>query len=150
MWYAEHYCYQREQVDHILPYDYATQNGTGPFPAFIGLDGGSIPIPDNIAVISFNTEDMAQQISSASRGLGKFYELFGTDASAGAMMAWAWAISRIIDVLEKMPEANIDTTRLGVTGCSRDGKGALVAGAFDDRIALTISQESGSGGTDSW
>jgi len=125
-------------------------NGTGPFPALIGLDGGSIPVPSGIAVISFNTGDMAQQNTAASRGLGKFYDLYGTDASAGAMMAWSWAISRIIDVLEEMPQANIDTTRLGVTGCSRDGKGALVAGAFDTRIALTIPQESGSGGTDCW
>jgi len=46
--------------------------------------------------------------------------------------------------------AKIDTTRIGVTGCSRDGKGALVAGAFEPRIVLTIPQESGSGGTDCW
>jgi hypothetical protein len=40
--------------------------------------------------------------------------------------------------------------RLGVTGCSRNGKGALIVGAFDERIALTIPQESGSGGSASW
>jgi len=124
--------------------------GTAPFPALIALDGGSIPHPAGVAIISFNTEDMAQQDSGSSRGLGKFYQLYGTNATAGAMMAWSWAISRIIDVLEVTPSAKIDTTRLGVTGCSRDGKGALVAGAFDDRIVLTIPQESGSGGTDSW
>jgi len=124
--------------------------GTGPFPALIALDGGSIPHPDGVAIISFSTEDMAAQDTAASRGQGKFYQLFGTDASAGAMVAWSWAISRIIDVLEVTPSANIDTTRLGVTGCSRDGKGALVAGALDSRFVLTIPQESGSGGTDCW
>jgi hypothetical protein len=36
-------------------------------------------------------------------------------------------------------KANINTKRIGVTECSRNGKGALVAGAFDERIALTIS-----------
>jgi hypothetical protein len=66
------------------------------------------------------------------------------------MTAWSWAIRRIIDVLEETPEANIDLKRLGVTGCSRNGKGAFVAGAFDDRIALTIPQESGSGGEGCW
>jgi hypothetical protein len=66
------------------------------------------------------------------------------------MIAWTWAISRIIDVLEVTPAAKIDTTKLAVTGCSRDGKGALTAGAFEPRIALTIPQESGSGGDASW
>jgi hypothetical protein len=35
-------------------------------------------------------------------------------------------------------------------GSSRNGKGALIAGAFDERIVLTIPQESGSGGSASW
>jgi hypothetical protein len=66
------------------------------------------------------------------------------------MIAWAWGVSRLVDALETTPAAGIDPTRLGVTGCSRNGKGALIAGAFDERIALTIPQESGSGGTASW
>ena len=33
---------------------------------------------------------------------------------------------------------------MGVTGCSRFGKGAFVIGAFDQRIALTMPIESGS------
>jgi len=37
-----------------------------------------------------------------------------------------------------------------VSGCSRNGKGALVVGAFDERIALTVPQESGAGGSASW
>ena len=65
-------------------------------------------------------------------------------------MAWAWGVSRLIDVLEQVGAELFDVRRLGVTGCSRNGKGALVAGAFDKRIALTIPQESGSGGSASW
>ena len=66
------------------------------------------------------------------------------------MVAWAWGVSRIIDALEKTPEANIDPSRIAVTGCSRNGKGALLAGALDERIVLTIPQESGAGGSASW
>jgi cephalosporin-C deacetylase-like acetyl esterase len=40
----------------------------------------------------------------------------------------------------------IDLKHLAVTGCSYTGKLALIAGAFDERIALTIAQESGGGG----
>ena len=62
------------------------------------------------------------------------------------MTAWVWGASRIIDALEATPKANINLSKLAVTGCSRDGKGALMAGAFEPRFALTIPQESGSGG----
>ncbi|HSI77476.1 MAG TPA: hypothetical protein VK957_16365 [Lunatimonas sp.] len=37
----------------------------------------------------------------------------------------------------------IDLKHLAVTGCSFAGKMALFAGAFDERIALTIVQEFG-------
>ncbi|KAK7012267.1 hypothetical protein R3P38DRAFT_3020363 [Favolaschia claudopus] len=124
--------------------------GTAPFPALIGMGGVSIPTPSGVAIIQFNNEQMAAQDTAASRGQGLFFNLYGSDASAGAMIAWAWAVRLIMDALEKTPEANINTGRVGVTGCSRNGKGALVAGAFEPRLVLTIPQESGSGGTDSW
>ncbi|KAH6911407.1 hypothetical protein BKA70DRAFT_1559822 [Coprinopsis sp. MPI-PUGE-AT-0042] len=40
----------------------------------------------------------------------------------------------------------IDASKLGVTGCSNSGKAALVAGAFDQRISLTVPVETGTGG----
>ena len=103
-----------------------------------------------VAVINFPNNEIAQQNGQSSRGVGKFYDMYGSGHSAGALMAWAWGVSRLIDALEKTPAANIDPTRLGVTGCSRNGKGALTVGAFDERIKLTIPQESGSGGSGSW
>lgn len=125
--------------------------GTAPFPALIAMGGLSIPLPEGVAVITFNNSEMAAQDSSpASRGVGLFFDLFGSDASAGALMAWAWAVRRIMDALEQHPATRINTARVGVSGCSRDGKGALVAGAFEPRLVLTIPQESGSGGTDTW
>lgn len=39
---------------------------------------------------------------------------------------------------------------MAVSGCSFAGKMALFAGAFDERIALTIAQEPGGGGVDAW
>jgi len=44
----------------------------------------------------------------------------------------------------------IDVSHLAVTGCSYAGKMALFAGAFDERIALTVAQENGGGGQPSW
>jgi hypothetical protein len=45
---------------------------------------------------------------------------------------------------------NIDIAHIAVTGCSYAGKMALYVGAFDERIAFTIPQESGGGGKAAW
>ncbi|KAK5136464.1 hypothetical protein LTR08_003109 [Meristemomyces frigidus] len=124
--------------------------GKAPFPAVIAFDGLSIPVPSNVATIVFAVSAFGVQNDPSSRDVGTFYDLFGHNATASALMAWAWGVGRIIDALEITPSAKINTKKLAVTGCSRNGKGALVAGAFNDRIALTIPQESGSGGTSCW
>ncbi|KAL2265895.1 hypothetical protein VTJ83DRAFT_5247 [Remersonia thermophila] len=127
-------------------------SGAGPHPAIINFGGfSSLPIPAGVATISFNNDDIAQQQGGQSRGRGKFYDLYGSSHSAGALTAWAWGVSRIIDALElTRAQTNIDPTRIGVTGCSRNGKGAIVAGALEPRIALTLPQESGAGGSGCW
>lgn len=128
--------------------------GSAPYPAVIGVGGSNLNnaalLSRGVAVINFPNNDIAEQTNGSSRGRGKFYTLYGSNHGAGAMTAWAWGVSRLIDALEKTPGANIDAQRLGVTGCSRNGKGALIVGALDERILLTIPQESGSGGSAAW
>jgi len=128
-------------------------NGTAPragWPLVIAYSGLSIPVPDGIAVLSYDNSAMGEQNDQTSRGVGLFFDVYGQNATASAMTAWVWGLSRIIDVLEATPAAGINTAKIAVTGCSRDGKGALMAGAFEERIALTIPQESGSGGDTCW
>ncbi|EIN05317.1 hypothetical protein PUNSTDRAFT_154828 [Punctularia strigosozonata HHB-11173 SS5] len=123
---------------------------TGGWPLLIAYDGASIPVPSGVATLVYNVDNIGQQNDQSSRGVGLFFQLYGSDASASAMTAWVWGLSRIIDALEATPNAHINLNKLAVTGCSRDGKGALMAGAFEPRIALTIPQESGSGGDTCW
>lgn len=129
--------------------------GKGPFPAIIGIGKGSGSLPPelfssrNIAQIPFNfAQVMAWQQKRGSEPINKLYpELI----HMGAYSAWSWGVSRLIDGLElvkdKLP---IDLNHIGITGCSFAGKMALYAGAFDERIALTIAQESGGGGAAAW
>ncbi|KAK4182740.1 4-O-methyl-glucuronoyl methylesterase [Podospora australis] len=110
-----------------LPPSYNPDSQTFPgIPAVIGLGSINInittPLPH--ARIIFNDDACASQSGASSR----------------------------VDSLSTLSPSivKIDTSKIGVTGCSRNGKGVLVIGAFEPRVALTIPQESGPGGSACW
>ena len=61
-----------------------------------------------------------------------------------AIGAWAWALSRGLDLAERIPE--IDARRSVATGCSRLAKAALLAAARDERFAVCVPVQTGGGG----
>jgi hypothetical protein len=63
----------------------------------------------------------------------------------GVIAAWAWGLQRAVDYL--VTDKDIDRARIAVVGHSRLGKTALVAAAFDERIALALPHQAGCGGT---
>jgi len=64
---------------------------------------------------------------------------------SGAIAAWAWVYSRVVDVLDADPR--FDPERSAVWGHSRNAKAAVLAAAFDPRIDLVIAHQAGTAGT---
>jgi hypothetical protein len=62
----------------------------------------------------------------------------------GALRAWAWGASRVLDYLET--DKAVDAKRVGLEGVSRYGKATLVAVAYDPRFAVAFVSSSGEGG----
>lgn len=129
--------------------------GDGPFPAVIGIGRGSGSLPPeifvdrNIARIPFSFQQVMSH--TQTRGAEPINRLYPDLTHIGAYSAWSWGVSRLIDGMELVrDELPIDLSRLAITGCSFAGKMALFAGALDERIALTIAQESGGGGAAAW
>jgi hypothetical protein len=63
----------------------------------------------------------------------------------GTIALWAWGIQRAVDYL--VTRNDIDRERIALVGHSRLGKTALLAAAFDERIAMAIPLQAGCGGT---
>ncbi|GAA1014086.1 hypothetical protein Aple_042280 [Acrocarpospora pleiomorpha] len=125
-------------------------SGTGPFPAVVvyggfGADTAVIRAA-GAAVISYDPYVVGREGTPRNNKQGAFYSIYGNTSSTGLLVAWGWGVSRIIDVIEQSGGNILKADATGVTGCSRFGKGAFVAGAFDQRIALTMPIESGSAG----
>lgn len=64
----------------------------------------------------------------------------------GALRAWGWGVSRLIDYFEANPDAKVDPKKVGIEGVSRYGKAALVTQAFDPRVGVALVASSGEGG----
>lgn len=100
------------------------------------------------ACAAFRTQEVAPDYEEGFK-LG-FYRLFPEYAedrpsdAMGALTAWAWAASRVMDYFETEPL--IDEKKVAVVGHSRGGKTSLWCAAQDERFALAISSCSGNSG----
>ncbi len=128
--------------------------GAGPHPVIIGVNRPTGSLPAALFGDFIRIPFIHNQVSvhSGPRDPSRpLYRMFPELLSSGNYITWSWGFSRLIDGLELVAaEMGADMHRIAVTGCSYAGKMALFAGAFDERIALTLVHESGGGGINAW
>jgi hypothetical protein len=101
------------------------------------------------ALAAFYSGDIDPDRKDASDGIYKW--LAGGDSAKnkavdrGTIVAWAWGFHRCVDYLVKDPD--VDAHRIAALGHSRNGKAALLAAAFDERIAIAFPHQAGCGGS---
>jgi hypothetical protein len=135
----------RFMLDLLIP------AGEGPFPVMLTGDACWRPAADEIAregirrrfvLAEFNRVEIAPDNRLHGRDAG-LYRAW-PDGRFGALTAWAWGYHRCVDFLSTLP--GVDAAAIAAVGHSRGGKAALLAGATDERIALTGPNNSGCGG----
>jgi hypothetical protein len=101
------------------------------------------------AIATFYSGDIDSDRKDVSSGIYKW--LADGDPATnkpehrGTLAAWAWGFSRCVDYLVTDP--NVDKHRIASAGHSRNGKTALLAAAFDERIAIAYPHQAGCGGS---
>jgi len=107
-------------------------------------------IAHGFAFVTFNNNDCGEDTTlrnadgSWAYRTTRFFPAY-PNYDWGLLRAWAWGASRIVDYL--ITDSSIDKNKLIITGVSRTGKSALIAGAFDDRISMVAPVASSGGGT---
>ncbi len=141
-----------------------TPNIAGPLPVVVKVSPEGTGTQEPIADIIMSREYMYVcynhiELDPDTKG----YDIVGPAQTAysshswGSLGVWAWGGSRVVDYLigepwvdapSGIPDA--DSTKIIITGHSRRGKTALLAGAMDERFAMVVPNGSGCGGTGSF
>jgi dienelactone hydrolase len=123
--------------------------GSGPFPVFLTNHSRTRPwiAPavrrGYIGCIYFAADPMYGSPDDSD----KFIEIY-PEYDFSALARWAWAGMRAVDYLHTLPQ--VDKAKIGITGHSRNGKQALIAAAFDERITAAVPSSGNTGEGDPW
>jgi hypothetical protein len=124
----------------------ATEAGRGSETAGWAIENS---IDRGYAIATFYHGDVDPDRNDFTDGVHPFFLKPGQTSPGphdwGSIAAWAWGLSRAADYLLCLKD--IDESRIAVYGHSRNGKTALLAGAFDERFAIVFPHQAGCGGT---
>ena len=131
------------RVELVIP------DGAGPFPVFLTNHGRNRPwiytaVRRGYIACIYHATDPRYGNGDDSDAWVEVYPEYDFSVLA----RWAWAASRAVDHLLTLPE--VDKSKIALTGHSRNGKQALLAAAFDERIGAVIPSSGNSGECDPW
>jgi pimeloyl-ACP methyl ester carboxylesterase len=121
--------------------------GDGPFPVFIcpwkenQYNWVQAAVRRGYIGVRFSATDPKYGLPDDSE---TYRELWWPEFDFTTLGRWAWAASRAIDYLYTLPYINKE--QLALTGLSRNGKMALWAAAYDERIKAVVPISGGTGG----
>ncbi len=126
-----------------------TPPGPGPFPVFLTNHPRwrpwiSTAVRRGYMGVFYSASDPNYQIEDYSE---KFIELY-PEYDFSTLARWGWAGSRAVDYLYTLPRVN--KSQIAITGHSRNGKQALMAAAFDERIGAVILSSGQTGESTPW
>ncbi|MGA2077771.1 MAG: acetylxylan esterase [Terriglobia bacterium] len=123
--------------------------GQGPFPVFLTNHGRQWPWVATavrrgyIGCIYFATDPLFGMSDDSDA----YIDIY-PDYDFSCLARWAWAGMRAVDYLHTLPE--VDKAKIAVAGHSRNGKQALLAAAFDERIGAVIPSSGNTGEDNPW
>jgi hypothetical protein len=125
---------------------YVPVKGTAPFPAVVRFGLGDECVPSMTArgyIFACFDQHALDLDTEGYDEIGPAQAAY-PDEDWGCLAVWAWGASRVADYLHS--RADVYGDKLVITGHSRTGKAALLAGGMDERFALVVPNGSGCGG----
>ncbi|MEX1137047.1 MAG: dienelactone hydrolase family protein [Balneolales bacterium] len=121
--------------------------GDGPFPVFMCPwkedrdDWVQAAVRRGYMGVRFTATDPKYGFPDDSEA---YADIWWPEYDFATIMRWGWSASRTIDYLHTL--LNVNKEQIALTGLSRNGKSALWAAAYDERIKAVIPISGGTGG----
>lgn len=96
-----------------------------------------------MGVIYFATDPVYGYVDDSD----SYIELY-PEYDFSCLARWAWAASRAVDYLYTLPD--VDRRYIAISGHSRNGKQAVIAAAFDERITACVPSSGNTGEGNPW